>query len=187
LTQKKRNDKEFTKNKLLIFDTNIFLTGINFNLIEGIIYTSPKVIEEITVNRYIEKNRNIINRIQAAMISKKLILKSPSDKYLKEIESKSKLSGDYNALSDTDKDVLALTIDLKENYKNDVIVYTNDYSMENLCSVLNIPFSPIIKRGIKSKIIWEVYCPICNDVYNAEDLNKPCEICGFKLKRRPKK
>ncbi|MHA1525440.1 MAG: ribonuclease VapC, partial [Promethearchaeota archaeon] len=62
-----------------------------------------------------------------------------------------------------------------------------DYSMENLCSVLDIPFSPLIKKGIKSKIIWEVYCPICSKVYNAEDLNNPCEICGLKLKRRPKK
>ena len=112
MIQKKRNDEEFTKKKLLIFDTNIFLTGIDFNLIKGIIYTPPKVIEEITVPKYIEKNRNIINKIQVAIDSKKLILKAASDKYLKEIEYKSKLSGDYNALSDTDKEVLAITLDL---------------------------------------------------------------------------
>ena len=189
MIQKKRNDEEFTKKKLLIFDTNIFLTGIDFNLIKGIIYTPPKVIEEITVNKYIEKNRNIINRIQAALDSKKLILKAPSDENLKEIEYRSKLSGDYNALSDTDKDVLAIALDLLDDSNNDddVIVYTNDYSMENLCSVLDIPFSPLIKKGIKSKIIWEVYCPICSKVYNAEDLNNPCEVCGLKLRRRPKK
>ena len=187
MTQKNRNNEDFTKKKLLIFDTNIFLTGIDFNLIEGVIYTSPKVIEEITVNRYAEKNRNIMNKIQAAMDSHKLILKIPSDKSLKEIEYKSKMSGDYNALSDTDKEVLSIAMDLKEKYSNDVIVYTNDYSMENLCLILNIPFSPLIKRGIKSKIFWEIYCPICNKVYNADDLNNPCEVCGFKLKRRPKK
>ena len=76
MTQKIGNDKEVTKRKLLVFDTNIFLTGIDFNLIEGIIYTSPKVIEEITVNKYKEKNRNIINKIQAAVVGKKLILKA---------------------------------------------------------------------------------------------------------------
>jgi len=190
MIQKKGNDEEFTKKKLLIFDTNIFLIGIDFNLLKGIIYTSQKVIEEITVKRYLEKNRNIINRIQAALDSKKLILKAPSDKNLKKIECGSKLSGDYNALSDTDKDVLAIALDLLDESNesnNDVIVYTNDYSMENLCSVLDIPFSPLIKKGIKSKIIWEVYCPICRKVYNAEDLNNPCEICGIRLIRRPKK
>lgn len=187
MIQKKGNDEEFTKKKLLIFDTNIFLIGIDFNLLKGDIYTPPKVIEEITVNKYIGKNRNIINRIQAALDSKKLILKAPSDKNLKEIEDRSKLSGDYNALSDTDKDVLAIALDLLDDSNNDVIVYTNDYSIENLCSVLDIPFSPLIKKGIKSKIIWEVYCPICNKVYYAEDLNNPCEICGFTLRRRPKK
>ena len=186
---KKGNDEEFIKKKILIFDTNIFLTGVDFNLLKGIIYTPPKVIEEITVNKYLEKNRNIINRIQAALDSKKLILKAPSDKNLKKIEDQSKLSGDYNALSDTDKDVLAIALDLLDDFNNDiiVIVYTNDYSMENLCSVLDIPFSPLIKKGIKAKIIWEVYCPICSKVYNAENLNNPCEICGFRLKRRPKK
>ena len=121
------------------------------------------------------------------MDSKKLILKTPSVKSLKEIENKSKISGDYNALSETDKEVLSIAMDLNENYNNDVIIYTNDYSMENLCLILNLPFSPLIKRGIKAKIIWEVYCPICNKVYNADDLNSPCEVCGFKLKRRPKK
>ena len=105
MIQKKGNDEEFTKKKLLIFDTNIFLTGIDFNLLKGIIYTPQKVIEEITVNRYLEKNRNIINRIQAALDSKKLILKAPSDKNLKKIEDRSKLSGDYNVLSDTDMSI----------------------------------------------------------------------------------
>ncbi len=187
MIQKKGTDEEFTKRKLLIFDTNIFLIGIDFNLIKGVIYTPPKVIEEITVNKYLEKNRNIINRIQAALDSKKLILKAPSDENLKKIEDASKLSGDYKALSDTDKDVLAIALDLLDDSNNDVIVYTNDYSMENLCSVLKIPFSPLTKKGIKSKIIWEVYCPICSKVYNAEDLNNPCEVCGLKLRRRPKK
>ena len=44
-----------------IFDTNIFLTGIDFNLFEGDIYTTPSIIEEVKDLRYFEKNRNILN------------------------------------------------------------------------------------------------------------------------------
>ncbi|MFX1258513.1 MAG: NOB1 family endonuclease [Promethearchaeota archaeon] len=170
---------------ILTFDSNIFLTGIDFNLINGIIYTTPKIIDEIKVDKYLEKNRNILNRIQAAIDSKKLIIKSPSDKYIQEIEFKSKLTGDYKALSDADKELIALTLELINTLNRNTIIYTNDYSMENLCSELNIPFSPLMgKKGIKLKIIWEVYCPFCKDIRKSEDLNEKCEICGSKLKRR---
>ena len=184
MTLQKSNKKN---NEILIFDTNIFLTGIDFNLMNGIIYTTPSIINEIKIDKYINKNRNILNKIQAAIDSKKLILKTPSNKYIDEIEKRSELTGDYNALSNTDKELIALTLELKETVTINIMIYTNDYSMENLCSELNIPFSPLFKKGIKSKIIWEVYCPFCKEIYKAENLNKNCEKCGLKLKRRPKK
>ena len=170
-----------------IFDTNIFLTGIDFNLMNGIIYTTPSIINEIKIDKYINKNRNILNKIQAAIDSKKLILKTPSNKYIDEIEKKSELTGDYNALSNTDKELIALTLELKETLTINLIIYTNDYSMENLCSELNIPFSPLGKNGIKSRIYWEVYCPFCKDIHHIQELNSLCEKCGQKLKRRPKR
>ena len=169
MTLQKSNKKN---NEILIFDTNIFLTGIDFNLMNGIIYTTPSIINEIKIDKYINKNRNILNKIQAAIDSKKLILKTPSDKYINEIEKKSELTGDYNALSNTDKELIALTLELKETVNINIMIYTNDYSMENLCSELNIPFSPLFKKGIKSKIIWEIFCPFCNDIFDAEFLNK---------------
>jgi len=182
-----KGEEIIRKQEIKVFDTNIFLTGIDFNLINGLIYTLPEVIDEINVKKYHEKNRNILNRIYAAIDSKKLMLRSPIDKFFQIIEDNSKISGDFKALSEVDKGLLALTLELKQNSNNDVVMYTNDYSMENLCSKLNIPFSPLIKQGIKSEIIWEVYCPFCNDVFKSEDLNNPCERCGSKLKRRPKK
>ncbi len=173
--------------KVSVLDANIFLRGIDLYLFNGMIYTSPRIIDEIDVNKYKNKNRNILMQIQVAIESKKLIVKSPLKKFLQEIVNKSKITGDYNALSDADKELLALTLELKENLKDKVILFTNDYSMENLCCELNIKFSPIYEKGIKAKVEWQVYCPFCKDVRDAEDLNKNCERCGLKLKRRPKK
>ena len=173
---------------ILIFDANIFLTGLDFNLIKDVIYTTPGIIDEIKVKRYSEKNRNIINKIQAAIESKKLFVRSPSKPFLDEVKNKSKLTGDFKALSEADSELIALTLELiSENLGENVIIYTNDYSMENLCSELNVPFSPLGKKGIKSRIIWEVYCPFCREIHEARDFNRPCEKCGQKLKRRPKK
>ena len=174
------------KSSIYIFDTNIFLTGIDFNIIEGFIYTTPSIIEEVKASKYLEKNRNILNKINAAIETKKLKIKSPKNKYINKVKEIAKKTGDFNALSDVDKELLALTLELTESRSEFVKMYSNDYSIENVCSELNIPFSSLYKNGIESKIIWEVYCPHCKNIHTAEDLNKICEICGSKLKRRPK-
>ena len=171
---------------ILVFDTNIFLTGIDFNLIDAEIYTTHNIIKEVTVKKYSEQNRNIIYKIQAAIYSKKLTVKNPLEEYVHEIEKKSKKTGEVKALSRADKELIALTLELIETTDRRVVIYTNDYSMENLCSEMNIPFSSLNKEGIKSKIIWEIYCSFCNRVFDAEDLNRKCETCGTRLRRRPK-
>lgn len=172
---------------IYIFDTNIFLTGIDFNLFEGIIYTTPSIIEEVKDHRYIEKNRNILNKINAAIETNKLKIKFPENIYIEKIKNISKKTGDFKALSDADKELIALTLELIEKSHEKVKMYSNDYSIENVCSELKIPFFPLYKNGIESGITWEIYCPYCKIIYKVEDLNKTCEICGLKLRRRPKK
>lgn len=175
------------KATIYIFDTNIFLSGIDFNLIEGIIYTTNSIIEEVNLRKFEEKNRNILNKINAAIETKKLKIEVPKEKFIDRVKKISKLTGDYNALSDADKELLAISLELFEKRREGMILYSNDYSIENVCSELHIPYSSLFKNGIESKIIWEIYCPYCKKLYRAEDLNKTCEICGKKLKRRPKK
>lgn len=175
------------KATIYIFDTNIFLSGIDFNLIEGIIYTTNSIIEEVNLRKFKEKNRNILNKINAAIETKKLKIEVPKERFIDRVNKVSKLTGDYNALSDADKELLAISLELFEKRGGDMILYSNDYSIENVCSELHIPYSSLFKNGIESKIIWEIYCPYCKKIYRAEDLNKTCEICGKKLKRRPKK
>lgn len=175
------------KTSIYIFDTNIFLTGIDFNVIEGSIFTTPSIIDEIKDPRYIEKNRNILNKINAAIEMKKLKVKLPEKKYLKKIQEISKKTGDFKALSKADLELIALTLELREKLNERVMIYSNDYSIENVCSELIIPYSSLYKEGIESTIIWEVYCPQCKVIHQAEELNQICEICGSKLKRRPKK
>lgn len=182
MTALKNKNKNRRKN-ISIFDANIFLTGIDFNIFDELIYTTPGIINEIKINK---THRNIINKILVAIETKKLRVKIPGEKYKREIERKAMITGDFSALSTEDKDLLALALELREDVDQNVKIYTNDYSIENMCSKLDIPFSPIFKEGIKKMIIWEVYCPYCKLIYNPDDLTKKCERCGSSLKRRPK-
>lgn len=184
IVQKSINMKKKTIISLL--DTNIFFLGLDFILIKGLVYTTPSVIEEIKVEKYEVKNRNVISRIEAALENKKLIIKSPSGNYINQVINNSKKTGDFKALSKTDIDLIALALELITDSSLEVTLYTNDYSMENLCVELEIPFSAVGKNGIDSKIIWEVYCPFCLDIFEAEFFNTRCEKCGQRLKRRKK-
>lgn len=182
----RNNNNMNNKVSHLVFDTNIFLKGLELNLVLGTIYTTPMIIEEIEVKRYKDKNRNILNRIHVALDNKKLIIKSPLEKYSKVVERKAKKTGDFKALSEADKDLIALAIELIDTKDQNVILFSDDYSIENVCSELNVPYSPLYKEGIDTKIIWEVYCSFCQKTFKAEDLKKKCEICGSQLRRRPK-
>ena len=125
-----------------------------------------------------------MQRIELAKESEKLIIKNPNEYYVNLAVEKSKLTGDINVLSKIDVGLIAIALELMKTTDNEIIVYTNDYSMENLCSVLYLRFKTLFKNGIKSKIYFEVYCPYCKIIYKSEDLNKNCERCGLKLKRR---
>jgi len=182
-----KNSEMKEKFPILVFDTNIFLTGIDINIIDSVIYTTLGVIEEIKASKYITQNRNILNKINAAVEQKKLIVSNPTKKFVEKVYEKSKLTGDFKALSITDKKLIALALELAENSDQEVILYTNDYSIENICSELGIPFIPLYKEGIKFQIFWEFYCPFCNEIRTYEGLNNICEVCGTQLKRKPKK
>ncbi len=176
---------EKNKKNSMVFDTNIFLTGFDFSVIKNHIYTIQEVLEEIEVDRYIDKNRNIIERIKCAIASNQLIIKTPNEKYIKKIKSIALKTNILRSLSDVDLKLIALTLEIKEIIDSKVIIYTNDYTMENLCMELGLSFSSLIKEGIKKKKIFEIFCPLCRNVMNSKELI--CEICGSKLERREKK
>ena len=139
---------------------------------------------ELKVRKYIDRNRNILLRIELAIETGKLVVKKSQDKYSNIVEEKSKSTGTTKILSKNDVSLIGLVLELMDIYSEDIILYTNDYSMENLCTILQIRFKPLYKKGIEEKMYFEVYCPYCKTLHKPEDLNKKCERCGLDLKKR---
>jgi UPF0271 protein len=171
---------------ILIFDTNIFLKGIDFNLFEERIFTTPKIVEEIEVLKYSNKNRNILNRVEVAISNGHLVVRNPKRNYIIATKARANVTGDIDALSEADIGLIALALELTEILEEDIVLYSNDYSIQNLCSEMDIKYSPIFKKGIKNQKTFEVYCPSCKKTYNSGTKYQNCEVCGSKLKMRPK-
>jgi UPF0271 protein len=88
-------------------------------------------------------------------------------------------SGDIGRLSDVDVSVIALALDLNG------IVLTDDFSIQNVCKIMNIEYRSVGTNGIKRIEKWNYRCNGCGKWYK-EKMND-CPICGSSMKACRKK
>ncbi len=94
--------------------------------------------------------------------------------------------GSLKLLSQTDIDVIALAVHLKTSTKNKVIVVTNDFPIQNVCSSLNIAFQSTNSAfKIKEEIEWIWICKYCGQTL--ESNQESCLNCGGPPKRVAKR
>ncbi|NPA99064.1 MAG: nucleotide-binding protein [Crenarchaeota archaeon] len=90
--------------------------------------------------------------------------------------------GELVKLSQTDIAVAALALSLKKKYGN-VVVVTDDYSLQNLLHHMGIGFKPLRTMGIRKPRKYRVFCPVCGYVPSSPQ-EQICPLCGSKIIRR---
>jgi UPF0271 protein len=126
----------------------------------------------------------VYTRYKTAVESGKLIVRNPANVFLSRVAESSKTVGDILFLSDVDKQLLALALELKSCGENPLIV-TDDYSIQNVSDQIGVGFVPLATFGIRYRLNWIIYCPACHREYPADYKLKNCEACGTALKRKP--
>jgi endoribonuclease Nob1 len=165
---------------IVVLDTSAFVAGFDpFSLgIEQV--TVPKIEEEI------RRNSMVKMRLETAIESGKIKVKTPTQESQAKAESFANKVGDTFKLSEPDKQLLALVIELKDQGYIPKIV-TDDYSIQNVSSKMGIQFQSLATLGIKRQLEWIRYCPACYKEYPINAKFNECQICGTKLKRKPKR
>ena len=102
-----------------------------------------------------------------------------SPESMEKVKEEARKSGDLGRLSPVDLTVIALGLDL------DGIVYSDDYSIENVCTRLGIRYRPVGTGGIKKVEKWNYQCIGCKKWYK-EKMDE-CPICGSPMKAHRKK
>ena len=161
-------------------DTSAFLAGFDPFVVSASQITAAKVKEEI------RSNSISWVRFKTAVENGKLIVKEPSEEYLNRVEASAVTVGDSFFLSETDKQILALALELKASACNPQIV-TDDYSIQNVAAKLGIEFVALATFGIRRLLEWIRYCPACHREYPSDYAARKCEVCGTELKRKPRK
>jgi len=160
-------------------DTSAFLAGFDpFSV----------GIEQVTVSNVEEEIRtNSMTwvRFKAATESGKILIKRPLEEAVRQVEACAIQVGDSFFLSETDKQVLALALELKTSGNPQIV--TDDYSIQNVAKRLEIEFTSLATLGIRRVLEWIRYCPACHREYPANRVSIECDVCGTELKRKPRK
>ena len=95
------------KEKIIILDTSAFIAGFDPLTIQNEQYSVPLVKDELVSNSL------PWTRLTTAIGSTKLKIKQPNVEFVDEVRKASKKVGDILSLSEADKQVLALALELK--------------------------------------------------------------------------
>jgi len=142
-------------------------------------YTVPLAIQEL-------KTGTVRIRVETAIDLGILKVQQPTPEAKAQIDSISAELGDSSRLSHTDRDLLALCLDLNTNRSSCTLV-SDDYTVQNVAEHLSIPYRTLTTHGIRYKFNWLLYCPACGKTYHPNYKEKVCVVCGTPLKRKVSK
>jgi UPF0271 protein len=159
--------------KKIVLDTSAVISGFVPGLAKA---------EQVTIPEVLEEARDICSKLQleTAVMAGKVRVMEPSKDSLAAIRAKVKHTGDL--VSQTDVKLLALALDLKDEGAQ---LVTDDYAIQNLASLFEIPYCRIAMPGIKEVLRWEAVCMACGRKY--PPTTAMCVACGSKLVRKPRR
>lgn len=159
----------------LILDSSAFIQGLDPQ--DEAAYTVPLVVGEL-------RDGLIMDRLRSMEATGRLRVMEPKERFMGLVEGESLRMGESHVLSVTDKQVLALGLQLRDEGL-EVIIVSDDYSVQNMADALRLGHRGLATPGIKRRFTWTLYCPGCRREYAEPQPDDVCPICGTGLKRRP--
>ena len=152
-----------------ILDTSAIFSGKPIDFRDSELITTPEVSNEISPGGRDYQNFQYL-------IEKGLKVLKPRNNVIDEVEEISNKTGDKNRLSKTDVEVLALALELKRQGNFEIIILTDDYSIQNVANTLKLTFESFNQAGITKRFKWDCRCRGCGKKF--KDSIKICPICG---------
>jgi len=153
-----------------VLDTSVLYYGKDLPL-EGELVITPGVARELS-------KEGMASRLEL-LLATRIRISSASRRSLEKVREAAERTGDSRRLSETDKELLAVALDL--GYE----LLTDDYSIQNVASMLGIAASGLDQPGITKVYEWESKCRGCGKALPADV--RVCPVCGSGTKTRRKR
>ena len=154
-----------------VLDASAFINGFKINSDNN--FTVPEITAEI-------KDFKSKLVFDMALEERKLTIIDVPSEYISSINDIISVSGDILRLSFPDKKLISLAYMLHENGEN-VMVISDDYTIQNTLKIMDIPYSGVMTDGIKGIYNWKKICEGCKKEYDENYPFDDCEICGSKI------
>ena len=154
-----------------MLDASAFING--FKIISNKNYTVPEITTEI-------KDFTSKLNFDLALSEGKLIIQDVSPEYVRYVDEIISKSGDSLRLSIPDKKLISLAYMLSLQ-QDEILVISDDYSIQNTLKIMDIPYSGVITDGINQIYNWKKVCEGCKKEYDDTYPFDDCEICGSKI------
>ena len=154
-----------SERKIIIPDTSAFIAR-NFNLTDPDTVVPASVLEEIRKGKL---KRSLDYTYEM------LSVRTPGKSSRESVMDFARKTGDLNVLSDTDIDVIALGLELGGT------VMTDDFAIQNVCSVMGISVIPASNLSISKTIRWTYRCTGCRKYFKS--YREKCDVCGHEVRR----
>jgi endoribonuclease Nob1 len=135
---------------------------------EGDLFTVPPVVDEL---KDIRAKGNF-----EKWSARGLRVQSPTEESRKRVITAAKTTKDITVISETDRDLLALALDLGAD------LHTDDFAIQNIALVIGVKIVPILQRKAR-RVHWKYRCSGCGR-YAEQD--GECPVCGAAVKRKLK-
>jgi len=165
-----------TEKILVVLDTSALLAKYHLQLdpLKARVLTTQRVVDEV-------KDAESREALELGLSIGRIEVVKPSEKFVEIARKKAWEIGERTSLSETDVEVAALALELKNH--GHVVVVTDDYSLQNLLLHLSIPFKPLRTMGIKTARRYLTVCNACGYV-SPDPYEDVCPICGSPLSKR---
>ncbi len=161
------------KTQVIILDTSAILSG------KPLDFENNKMITTVGVSNELKPGGKDFRNFEF-LKNKGLVIESPEQKSRDIITKLSRETGDFDRLSKTDKDILALAYEYKIN-NYDIIIISDDYSIQNIANYLKIRYIGLNLKVITKRFKWICCCRGCGKKF--KDNINICPICGAEIKK----
>ncbi|MFB6162046.1 MAG: NOB1 family endonuclease [Halococcoides sp.] len=149
---------------MYVLDASAFIEGVDP---DGPTASIPAVREELT-----DSSRYRYEALEGAGMR----VHVPDSATLDRVHQVARETGDRDALSETDRRVLAAALEL------DAVVVTDDYAIQNVAEALDLGVESVARDDIDEQREWIYQCQGCGREF--EDDHDRCPICGTELERK---
>jgi len=147
----------------LVLDASVFFSEMP---VEEGAYTTPSVVGELG-------DLHAKCRFEA-LAAAGLSVREPREEDLARVEAAAVRTGDAGVLSATDRDILALALELS------AVLVTDDFAVQNVAHRLGVETRSIRQRPARA-IRWRYRCSGCGRYWREPG---ECRVCGAPIKRK---